>query len=207
MRPNLFLLLCLSIPLAPAGAADTRGAVPAGSGWHALATRHDRTRLRDWRKTWVKALALAKASGNQARVDAEGPLLQPDAALSAVTPPAGEYRCRTIKIGARRAGMPDLVAYAPVRCRIAAGEAGLSFAVLNGAQRPQGRLFAEGLRRMMFLGTLQLGDEQGVMRYSHDELRDLAGFIERVGERRWRVVLPAPHFESDLDVIELIPKD
>jgi len=33
----------------------------------------------------------------------------------------------------------------------------------------------------------------------------MAGLIERIGTRRWRVVLPYPHFESVLDVVELIP--
>ena len=28
---------------------------------------------------------------------------------------------------------------------------------------------------------------------------------ERVGERRWRLVFPYPHFESMVDVLELIP--
>jgi hypothetical protein len=58
---------------------------------------------------------------------------------------------------------------------------------------------------MIFLGTLQLADEQGVLRYGHDEERNMAGLIERIGPRRWRLVLPYPHFESLVDVIELIP--
>ena len=49
------------------------------------------------------------------------------------------------------------------------------------------------------------GDEARALRYSRDEERDLIGIIERVGERRWRMVFPRPHFESLLDVIELTP--
>jgi len=33
----------------------------------------------------------------------------------------------------------------------------------------------------------------------------MAGYVERVGERRWRMVLPRPTFESIVDVIELVP--
>jgi hypothetical protein len=58
---------------------------------------------------------------------------------------------------------------------------------------------------MVFLGSLQLADERGVLRYGHDVERDLAGFVERIGPRRWRLILPFPHFESLLDVIEIVP--
>ena len=33
----------------------------------------------------------------------------------------------------------------------------------------------------------------------------MVGMLERIGDHRWRLVLPAPHFESMLDVIELVP--
>jgi hypothetical protein len=58
---------------------------------------------------------------------------------------------------------------------------------------------------MVFLGTLQLADERGVFRYGHDAERDLAGLVERIGPRRWRLILPYPRFESLLDVIEILP--
>ena len=33
----------------------------------------------------------------------------------------------------------------------------------------------------------------------------MAGLVERIGDNRWRLVLPAPAYESMLDVIELVP--
>jgi hypothetical protein len=83
----------------------------------------------------------------------------------------------------------------------------MDFVKLTGSQRPVGRLFADGDRRLVFLGTLQLGDEQGVLRYGHDRQRDMIGLLERIGERRWRLAFPYPAFESTLDVIELVPKE
>jgi hypothetical protein len=59
--------------------------------------------------------------------------------------------------------------------------------------------------RQIFLGTLVLGDEQGAMQYGQDETRNVAGFVERVGSNRWRLVMPRPHFESQTDVMELVP--
>jgi hypothetical protein len=35
----------------------------------------------------------------------------------------------------------------------------------------------------------------------------MAGVVERIGERRWRLVLPYPAFESTIDIVELIPAD
>jgi hypothetical protein len=175
------------------------------SAWRMIATREDRKRLSNWRKAWVKALREARPS-HQAQIAAEGPLLDPDAALSDPLPPPGDYRCRTIKLGTQRAPAPGYIVHPSSRCRIDTSAGGtLVFMKLGGPQRPMGRIFPENSRRMIFLGSLQLGDEPGTLRYGHDEARDLAADLERVGERRWRLVFPYPHYESTLDVIELVP--
>jgi hypothetical protein len=76
-----------------------------------------------------------------------------------------------------------------------------------GKQRPVGLLFDDSPSRAVFLGTLVLGDETKPMVYGQDTQRDLAGFVDRIGPRRWRVALPSPRFESLLDVVELTPAD
>jgi uncharacterized protein DUF4893 len=173
--------------------------------WRARATVDDRARLRRWRDAWTEALAKARAAGHSAEILGEGALLEPDAALAGARLPPGSYRCRTIKLGAQRAGRPDYVAYPPVPCRVRAGGTRLHVTALAGPQRPIGVLFPDNGRRMVFLGTLQLGDEALALRYSRDRERDMVGVVERVGDDRWRLVLPYPHFESLLDVIELTP--
>ena len=50
-----------------------------------------------------------------------------------------------------------------------------------------------------------LGDETRALRYGRDRERDLIGVVERVGADRWRIAFPRPHYESLLDVIELVP--
>ena len=173
--------------------------------WRTVATREDHVRISDWRKAWVKALAMARP-GHQAEIAAEGPLLDPDAAVDRPMPPPGDYRCRTIKLGSQNTVRPDYVVYPAARCRIEPSSSGtFIFVKLGGAQRPMGRIFPDTSRRMVFLGTLQLGDEPGTLRYGHDKSRDLAAIVERVGDRRWRIAFPNPHFESTLDVIELVP--
>ena len=173
--------------------------------WRSLATKDDRRRIRDWRKAWVKALGEARPA-HQAEIAAAGALLDPDAALGQPAPAPGDYRCRTIKLGTQGMSTLPYVAYPFFRCRIEpAADGTLSFTRLDGSQRPGGRIFPENSRRMIFLGTLQLGDEQGALRYGHDEARDLAALVERIGPRRWRLAFPRPHFESTLDVMELVP--
>ncbi|HEX6376068.1 MAG TPA: DUF4893 domain-containing protein [Allosphingosinicella sp.] len=201
LAPLLLLPGCASEGTGPAAA------VPAAASWRAVATAYDRERMRKWRTAWVRALAKAQAGGHASEVASEGVLLDPDAALKTAAPPTGDYRCRTLKLGGQSEGLLDYVAYPHFDCRITAGAGAMDFVKLTGSQRPVGRLFADSDRRLIFLGTLQLGDERGILRYGHDRQRDMIGLLERVGERRWRLAFPYPAFESTLDVIELVPKE
>lgn len=203
LRPILALLMALGACSAGRDSAPMTPQAPPD--WRSVVTDHDRGRLHGWRDAWTRALAKARAAGHGPVVDREGKLLQPDAALSWREPPAGDYRCRVIKIGAKSEGMLDYIAYPRFACRIQREAGLLSFAKLTGSQRPIGLLFPHAPDRMVFLGTLQLGDEQRALQYGTDRERDMAGLLERVGDNRWRLVFPFPHFESTLDVIELVP--
>ena len=207
MKRLLVLLAPLLLPACASEEAGPAAAVPAASSWRAIATDFDRERARKWRTAFVRALAQARGAGHGAEIAAEGALLEPDSALKTADPPPGDYRCRVVKVGARSEGMLDYVAYPAFDCRISAGAGALDFVKLTGSQRPVGRLFADSDRRLVFLGTLQLGDEKGILRYGHDRQRDMIGLLERVGDARWRLAFPYPAFESTLDVIELLPKE
>jgi hypothetical protein len=174
--------------------------------WNQVATEDDRRRIREWRTAFVAALEEARGSGFGAQVAREGVLLQPDAALPGARLPAGDYRCRTVKLGSQGEGGLDFVDYPLFRCHVAPGPDGLlHFTKLTGSQRPIGRVWDEHDRRQIFLGTMQLGDETRTISYGRDRERNEAGIVERIGERRWRILFPYPHFESTLDVIELVP--
>jgi hypothetical protein len=175
------------------------------TAWREAVTANDENRLRDWRKSFTAALAAARKSGHSAEIAAEGPLLDPDAALGPPPIPNGSHRCRVIKLGAKSQGMLDYVAYPAFPCRIAPERGIQSFSKLGGSQRIVGLVFSGDAMRQVLLGTLALGDEQRAMQYDQDETRDVAGFIERIGPNRWRLVMPEPHFESRLDVMELVP--
>lgn len=208
--PPLAAALVLLLAALPGCATSPQVVAPPtaerpNDNWRALATESDRNRIRRWRNSWITAIAQARAGGHGGEIDREGPLLDPDAGLAGARPPAGDYACRTIKVGAASAGLRDYSVTQAFTCRIEETDGRLHFTKLDGPQRPIGILFADNDRRLVFLGTLQLGDEVSAIRYSRDTERDLAGLVERVGPRRWRIAFPAPHFESLLDVIELVP--
>jgi hypothetical protein len=207
MMTRLWILAALALAACTPQATGPAAAVPAAASWREIATDFDRERMRKWRTAWVRAVAQARAGGHSADIEREGALLEPDVALKGATPGAGDYRCRVVKVGGQGEGLLDFIAYPFFDCRISAGEAAMDFVKLTGSQRPVGRLFVDGDRRLIFLGTLQLGDERGTLRYGHDRQRDMIGLLERIGERRWRLAFPYPAFESTLDVIELIPKE
>lgn len=169
--------------------------------WRVLMSQRDHQRVKRWREDWVKALDLARGAGAGARVDAEGALLRPDAAIDAAPLPDGRYRCRMVKLGARTATDRAFAALPPQPCRIAGG----MLEELSGAQRIGGRLYPYDTARMVFLGGMALGDEEGLVRYGRDQQRDLAGYVERIGAARWRLILPAPQWESLIDIVEIVP--
>ena len=175
------------------------------TSWKQVATQGDRDRLRDWRTTFTTALAAARKSGHGGEIDHEGALLDPDAALANGTIPNGIYRCRVIKLGAKAEGNLDYVSYPGFTCQLRPTHQIQRLDKLSGSQRYAGVVFPNDALREVFLGTLVLGDENRALQYGQDETRDVAGFIERIGPNRWRLIMPKPHFESQLDVMELAP--
>ena len=175
------------------------------TAWRDVATPRDRDRLRDWRKTFVDALAAARMSGHSAEIAREGALLDPDAALGGRSLPNGPYRCRVIKVGAKSEGMLDYVSYPAFACRVSAERNLQRLEKLTGSQRYVGMIFPGDAMRGVFLGALVLGDEGRAMQYDEDPDRDVAGYVERIGDNRWRLVMPKPQFESQLDIMELVP--
>ncbi|HET9337323.1 MAG TPA: DUF4893 domain-containing protein [Sphingomicrobium sp.] len=189
--------------LALTACATTQATAPVRT-WQSVATEDDRQRLRDWRTAFTRALDQARST-NAADLEREGELLQPDAALGGPIP-NGEYRCRVIKVGAKSEGLLNYIAYPAFRCRISQQGHVQHFDKLSGSQRHHGAIYPADQLRSVFLGTLVLGDETIAYQYGRDPERDLAGWVERIGDNRWRLVLPYPRYESTLDVIELVPE-
>ena len=204
MRSSSIIVLAL---LSACSAVPQGGPVirQAPRDWRLVATAEDRDRLRDWRAAFIEGLREARAAGHAAEIVSEGALLNPDAALGGAPIPNGGYRCRVIKLGAKSGGMLPFVAYPAFNCRVRQEKELQGFAKLTGSQRQVGLIFPGDALRQVFLGTIVLGDEARTMQYGRDHDRDVAGFVERVGPNRWRLIMPRPHYESDIDVLELVP--
>lgn len=203
------LLLTAACARAPAG-VETSDAVPSievvpSPEWMSLASVEDQDRIARIGQAWTAALAEAKAGGFAAALGEEAELLVPDAALAAPAPPPGSYRCRVIKIGTQGRGAA-FTAYKSFFCYVEAEGKQLNITKQTGSQRPAGWLYEDSNeRRLIFLGTLALGDEKEPLPYGEDAKRDMAGIVERVAPYRYRLVVPWPRSESKLDVIELVP--
>ena len=205
MRLGLLLGVAFAVTGCSTIAQPTRMIAQHTNDWRQVATEGDRLRLRNWRRTFVEAIAAANSKGHSGEIAREGALLDPDAALGGGPIPNGEYRCRTIKVGAKTEGMLDYVSYPAFTCRVSAAGQLQKLRKLDGSQRQVGLLFGGDMMRQVFLGTMALGDELGALQYGLDETRDVAGYVERIGDKRWRLVMPQPHYESQLDVMELVP--
>ncbi len=182
----------------------TSSSPPTNVRWQSVATAADRDRMRDWRTAWDEALPRARKADTKA-VAAEPVLFDPDRALADAALPQGAYRCRTFKLGGKGTAMRDFTAYPWFDCRVADEGEVRSLHKVTGSQRPTGLIFSHDATRQVFLGTLVLGDETSPLRYGLDADRDMIGYVERIGAKRWRLVFPRPRFESVLDVVELVP--
>ena len=202
-----FLLLAALVCSSCEVIEQPSGLIPRWTtAYREVISENDRVRLRDWRKTFVDALAEARKAGHGAEIDREGALLDPDAALAAPAIPNGMYRCRVIKLGAKDPGNLEFVSYPGFTCRVHAERQLQRLGKLSGSQRYVGLIFPGDAIRNVFLGTLVLGDERRALQYGQDEQRDVAGYLERIGPTRWRLLMPQPHFESRFDVMELVPQ-
>lgn len=197
------MLLASAILAGSSGVAVAGKAIP--TDWRKVATSDDRARLKGWRDAWLAALDKARAAGNASAIAKQGALFDVDRSLARARPPAGDYRCRMFKLGGKGPSAPDFVAYSTFACRIDDEGEVAGFYKIGGSQRSVGLVFDDRSGRGVFLGTMMLGDETRPMDYGRDASRDMAGYVERVGDKRWRIVLPWPRFESLLDVIELVP--
>ena len=200
------LMLCACAADGPPEITRSPTMPRATTAWREIATPGDRDRLRGWRDTFSKAVAAARKAGHAAEIDREGRLLDPDGALANPAIPDGRYRCRVTKLGARNDGLLDYVAYPAFTCVVGRDGAVQRLDKIGGSQRYVGVIFPNDAMQHVFLGTLVLGDETRAMRYGQDETRNVAGYVERIGDRRWRLVMPRPHYESLTDVMELVPE-
>jgi hypothetical protein len=202
----LLMAGCTSTPAPPQTVAQPVIEVVEAPEWMRLASVDDQDRIARLGQAWSEALAEARAKGFTRAITQEGELLQPGAALAAPSPPPGSYRCRVIKLGTQGARETAFASHKSFFCYVEAEGNRLNITKQTGSQRPAGWIYPDvDESRLIFLGTLALGDEKEPIPYGENSERDLAGVVERVAPYRYRLVVPWPRLESKLDVIELVP--
>ena len=200
---------CATKPKVPPGLHPSIEVGPPlkSEAWEAVATAADRDRLARLGLAWQQALAEAKAT-NAADIRREGKLLLPRASLPRPDPTPGSYNCRLIKLGKATDRGKAYESFKPFFCYVEVEDNLLTIVKQTGSQRPAGRLWEDDdPNRLIFLGSLALGDEQQPLGYGDDPKRDMAGVLERIAPFRWRLVIPWPQSTSKLDVFELTPVD
>jgi hypothetical protein len=178
---------------------------PKSAAWRRLATSADEDRIARLSSAWQQALTEAGKSFG-AEIRKEGALLRPGAALPRPAPTPGSYNCRLIKLGQLTPKTRAYESFKPFFCYVEVEGDLLTIVKQTGSQRPAGRLWEDdNPDRLIFLGSLALGDEEQPIGYGDDPKRNMAGVFERVGPFRWRLVIPWPQSTSKLDVFELTP--
>ncbi|WP_315923552.1 DUF4893 domain-containing protein [Mesorhizobium sp. SP-1A] len=162
-----------------------------------LITKADKARLENYETTRRAALDEAKAGQ-------PGDVKQLNAVLKRPLVPfsdkdlTGNWQCRTIKAG----GISPLVVYGWFRCRVTDDGSGWMLTKTTGSQRTTGRLYDDGDKRAIYLGSFSVNAEP-TRRYGAGPETDQAGYAFRTGADAWRIEFPAPHRESRLDILEL----
>ena len=170
--------------------------------WQGIASAADQQRLANVSGAWAAGLADARKAGFATALRDDAELVKSNAALARPAPTPGSYRCRLVKLG----GKPAFEKFKPFFCYVEVDGNLLTIVKQTGSQRPAGRLWEDdNPTRLIFLGSLALGDEETPLAYGDNPKRDMAGILERTGPFRWRLVIPWPQDGSKLHAYELTP--
>jgi hypothetical protein len=211
--PLLAALLALAgcvtpVPAPPVPQPASVAASPSKADrWLAVASIADADRLRRLPAAWSEGLREARSvRAAAAAVRQEGDLLRPDAALPRPAPTPGSYNCSLVRLGRTDRRSPALVRFKPFFCYVEVEQDLLTIVKQTGSERPAGRLWEDDLAtRLVFLGSVALGNKEQPKAYGEDPKRDMAGVLERFGPMRWRLVIPFPRSGARLELFELTP--
>jgi hypothetical protein len=195
-KKGWFVGLAAAMLLSGCQTAQRRSAaviVDEAEPWRSAASPEDLATLDAMSARWAAARPQAGRRGL-------APLLDPQAALSHAVPAPGPYRCRLTRLVGRGPPAPSAWSF----CFVGADGEQLSLTADVPARRVGGYLWTtrDG-RRLAFLGGVIPAKGRPAAAYGEARATDAAGWLERIGEFRYRLALPgtAP---AALDVIELV---
>ena len=162
-----------------------------------LITPADRIRLNNYAQTRQQAIAEARSGGEAGELAQLETILAKRVQSFAGFDMTGNWQCRTIKTG----GQLPLVIYGWFKCRVTDDGSGWKLEKISGSQRTTGRFYDESDRRLIYLGS-QYVNEEKPKPYGSGAETDQVGYAFRTGPKEWRIELPAPYYESKLDILE-----
>ena len=191
--------------VAPIGTSVT-AVVSRSEAWTGVASTADRNRINRTALAWQAGLAEAQARGFREAIRGDGRLLMAGGGLARPAPTPGSYSCRVVTLGRSAKGGPAYEKFKPFFCYVDVEGELFTIVKQTGSQRPAGRLWGDSVpTRLIFLGSLALGNEEEARAYGDDPRRDVAGVFERIAPFVWRLVIPFPQDGSKLQVFELTP--
>ena len=204
----LALAGCVTKPRPPSHLGATVTVAPPSKAdvWQRVASAADAARIARIGSAWSEGLAEARSRGFGDEVKKEALLLRSGAALARPAPTPGSYSCRMVEIGSTPKKKVAFERFKPFFCYVEVEGELLTIVKQTGSQRPAGRLWEDDVAsRLVYLGSLALGEEDQPKAYGEDPARDMAGVVERVAPFVWRLVIPYPRNGAKLDVFELTP--
>ena len=165
---------------------------------------NDVSRLENLVTSRTRGLGGALRSENAADRASVAQLFEPGVPYAEPSLLAGDYRCRTIKLGG---DLSPLTIYQWFSCRInEASEGTFTIEKLTGSQNFSGTLYPAG-SGFAYKGASFYGYEDGARRYGDDPEQDQVGCLSAVTKDNQHFILelPFPPVESAHDVVELRP--
>ncbi|MCY7398248.1 MAG: DUF4893 domain-containing protein [Sphingomonas bacterium] len=191
--------------VAPVGASVT-AVGSRGEVWTGVASVADRNRINRTALAWQAGLAEARTRGFRDSIRSEGKLLAAGGGLARPAPTPGSYSCRMVTLGRSAKRGPAYEKFKPFFCYVDVEGELFTIVKQTGSQRPAGRLWGDAVpTRLIFLGSLALGNVEEARAYGDDPRRDVAGVFERIAPFVWRLVIPFPQDGTKLQVFELTP--
>lgn len=166
----------------------------------------DIDRLARLETTAGQALLDAFATGKRGDLDLLQDILAGAPVAPIATSLAGEWTCRTLKLGGGQAG---LVAYAPFDCSITPDGAAFTIEKSSGTERLAGRIdLVDGI--MVLTATGYVADAAPIPYAALTEetaatgsLWPVVGRVEQPAPDRIRILMPQPVLESNFDILDL----
>lgn len=195
---------CTTTPRRPQATAATPP-VQQQIAWRGLVQPADLSRIEGLAADWIKALGAARGAGFTRRLRQEGPLFDPAIALPVPAPAPGAYRCRLFRLGGGARGRGAFSLVGSFFCFISVEGRQLRFVRETGSPRPVGFLYDDSDdTRLVFIGAAAGRRETSVPAYGDRLERNVVGVMQRVGNFRYRLVLPS-RADTPIEVYELTP--